>query len=128
AERARRAAELEASLPPEERARRREATAALDLRAAEADLAASGGSADELHALRERMVGREAADRLATLDAQRRAWNERVADYRAARAAIDGEPSLDAREREAAIARLRVERFSETERLRVEALDDIDGR
>lgn len=127
-ERVQRAAEIEASLPPAERASRRAARAALDLRAAEAELLASGGSPEELRRLRESLVGAEAAERLAALDEQRRAWHERVEDYRAARAALESDPSLDAQARDEAIARLRAERFSGPELLRVEALDAIAGR
>jgi lipase chaperone LimK len=128
AERTRRTAEIESALPVEERESRRAAMAALDLRAAEAELAAGGGSAGELQALRERMVGAEAAQRLAALDEQRRLWRQRVAGYRSARAAIEADPALDPRRRDEALARLRAERFTETERLRVDALDAVDGR
>jgi len=72
------------------------------------------------------MVGAEAAGRLAALDAQRSAWRERVADYRSARTAIETDPALDAHEREQAIARIQAERFNDSERVRVQALDEID--
>lgn len=124
-ERALRRDAAEEALPEAERENRRAARLALDLRAAEDALREGGASPDELRALRERTVGAEAAERLASLDLQRAQWQSRLDDYRDARAAIEGDASLDAGARAAAIERLRAERFDATERLRVEALDGI---
>jgi lipase chaperone LimK len=128
AEREARLAAVEADLPPAERARRREARVGLDLRRVEAEALADGASPAELHALRESAVGADAAERLAALDRSRAEWQSRVASYREARAAIEADPALGADARARAIASLRAERFSDTEILRVDALDQIEGR
>jgi lipase chaperone LimK len=136
---ARRRALTDPSLSPEERARaledasaalpepvaRAEAAATLPLRlgADEAALRAAGGSDADVQGLREATVGRAAAARLAVLDRERAAWDERVKAYRAARAAIEADAARTAEERERARAALLAERFTPTERLRVQALD-----
>jgi lipase chaperone LimK len=125
AERERRLAELEAQLPDAERAARREARAALELREAEAALRAAGAGPAEIEAERERRFGPEAAERLAELDRRRAAWDARVAEYRAARDALRAE-GREAADYEAALAALRAARFAGRERLRIEALDGAD--
>lgn len=124
-ERAAALAAAEEALPPLERERRRAARVAIDLRAAEQEILAAGGTPEEVQELRERTVGPEAAARLAALDAERAAWRERLDAYRAEKARIEQDPALDPAAREAAIERLRAERFAANERLRVEALDQI---
>lgn len=121
-ERAARLAALEEALPDEARA----ATLPLRLGQEEAALAAQGGSPDDLHALRERMVGPEATARLEALDRERAGWQRRLDAYRAERGAIDADASRTPAEREAAVAQLRAGRFAPEERRRVEALDRID--
>lgn len=127
-ERERRLVELEADLPPAERARRREARVALDLRQVETEALANGASEDDLQALRESAVGADAAERLAALDRSRAEWRSRLDSYREARAGIEADASLDEAARARAIASLRAERFTETELLRVDALEEIEGR
>jgi lipase chaperone LimK len=127
-ERAAALAAAEASLPPLEQQRRREARVALELRAAEQEVLAAGGTPDDLRALRERSVGAEAAERLAALDADRAAWRARVDAYRQEKARIEHDPALDGAARDAAVARLRAERFAANERLRIEALDELGPR
>lgn len=122
-----RLAALEARLPEPVRAWRAEAGTPLQLMREEEALRASGGSDADVRALRERLVGAEAADRLAALDQDRAAWQARVDEYRAARRTIDQNPSLDAAGRTAALERLRASRFTEPEQLRVAALDRIAG-
>ena len=125
AERERRAAALEERLPELVREARAEALAPLRLAHQEGQLRASGASAAEIRALRERSFGAEAADRLEELDRQRVAWQQRLDDYRVARDAIERNESLDAGARDRAIETLRSERFTPEERLRVAALDRI---
>jgi len=72
------------------------------------------------------MLGAEAAARLAELDRQRAAWTARLEDYRARRAAIEGSIS-DPGDRTSAIEDLLARSFSAEERIRVEALDRMDG-
>ncbi|HEX2485332.1 MAG TPA: lipase secretion chaperone [Myxococcota bacterium] len=126
AERDRLIADLDARLPPAEREARAAAQAAVELRRAEAALRAAGAGDGAIAAERDRRVGPEAAARLAELDARRAAWDERVAAYRGARDAIRAEGLAPADE-EAALARLRDERFDGPEGRRVEALDRIEA-
>jgi lipase chaperone LimK len=124
-QRARRLAAAADALPAEERAARSAATTAIRLRDAEAGLRELGASSAEIQALREQMVGAEAADRLAELDERRAEWKRRVDAYRSARATIEADRALTPAERAAAIEALLADRFSAPERLRVQALDEI---
>lgn len=126
AARARRLADLEEQLPESVRAARREAMAALELRAAEESLRAAGAGPGAIAAERERRVGREAADRLAALDERRAAWNERAGAYRRERDALRARGLSDEAYAEALEA-LRAARFTAPERLRIEALDRIEA-
>jgi lipase chaperone LimK len=125
-ERERLLAALEEQLPEAERSARRDARAAADLRAAEAALRAAGAGPAEIQAERERRFGPEAAERLALLDRRRADWDERVAAYREARAALRAE-GREAEDYEAALAALRAARFEGPERLRIEALDRVEA-
>lgn len=115
----------EAELPADVRAARATARLASTLRMAEAEVRARSGDADDLHALRERLAGPEAAMRLADLDRRRADWDGRVEAFRAARERLDHDPTLSPDARTAAVARLLAESFTPAERLRVEALDRI---
>jgi lipase chaperone LimK len=117
-------AELEAALPDEARIAAAEATIPLRLLAEEASLKAQG-DLTALRQLREESVGREAADRLEALDRELADWGRRMADYRAERAELEAQGLSDAG-LAAAVERLRAERFSAAERVRVEALDRIE--
>ena len=123
---ARREALIE-ELPPAVREAHRQATLPLDLARREDALRAEGASPGQVRALREALVGQEAADRLAALDAQRARWNERVAAWRLARDALlrdaESEPARLAEDLE----RLRAEHFAQAELARVRALDRMDG-
>lgn len=85
-----------------------------------------GASADEIWHLREQQFGTAAAERLATLDAQRAQWQQRYERYRQQRAAIDNS-ALDDTDKAAEIIRLRAEQFSDAEQKRVAALDRIEA-
>lgn len=126
AERAARLEALREAAPAPVRAARDAALAPQRLAADETQLRAEGASDDDIRRLREERVGAEAAERLAALDAQRAAWRSRVETYRAERSLIDGDPALDANARSAAIAALRDRSFTGPERLRIEALDEIE--
>lgn len=125
AERERRSAALDAALPASAQAAREAALLPQRLRREEAELLAAGGSDAEVQALREELVGAEAAARLAELDAQRARWRERVDEYRRARDAIERDASLSSEERAGAVAALLAERFTEPERMRVKAVDRL---
>jgi lipase chaperone LimK len=124
-ERRRRIEALEQQLPEPVREARAEALKPLRWMEEERQLRAAGGTAPEVRALRERYFGAEAADRLEALDRETAEWDRRIAEYRAARAAIESDPSLAPDVRASAIEALRAERFSDTERLRVDALDRL---
>lgn len=90
-------------------------------------LRAQGGSAEQVRALRQQLVGAEATNRLEALDQQRSQWKQRVATFAAAKAQIDGENGLSDGDKKAAIQRLAEEQFNETERLRLEAAVELSA-
>ena len=126
AEKAQKLETLLADAPAPIRAARAASTAPMELARDEAVLRAQGGSADDVQRLREDRVGAEAAQRLAAMDADRAAWRQRIADYRAERATIDADPSLDDAGRATAVTALRGRYFSGPELLRIDALDRIE--
>lgn len=91
----------------------RQARSALKLRAETAIARQAGASADAVQALRIEQVGVEAAARLAALDAQRAAWDGRIAEARDAIAAGDGDAQIEA---------LLAERFDAREMRRVRTI------
>jgi lipase chaperone LimK len=117
---------LHAGAPEPLRAARAAALAPQQLAADETRLRFQGATDDDIRQLREEQVGAAAANRLDALDSQRAAWRERVDAYRAERSAIDGDATLDPTARDTAIASLRDRRFAGPERLRIEALDQIE--
>jgi lipase chaperone LimK len=118
---------LEARLP--ESAQRARASSSVPLRLAEqeAALRARDGSDAELRALRDSIVGPEAAARLEERDRRRAEWNTRLAAYRAERDAILGDASLDLQARDAATENLLVRSFDARERIRVRTLDGMEA-
>lgn len=128
AERTRRLAAAAAGVPEPIRRAEAEATLAVRLAADEAALRAAGGSDAEVQRLREAAVGGEAAARLAALDGERAAWQSRLDAYRAARAAIDARAGYTDAERDRLREALLAERFTPTERLRVQAIDGTAAR
>lgn len=127
-ERQRRLDEMENQLPEGIRQARGESMAAVRLMQDEQKLRDAGGSAEDIRALREQHFGSEAADRLAALDAERAGWQQRLDDYRRARQSIEDDASLTADERARQIDALLAENFTEPERLRVRALDQVRDR
>jgi lipase chaperone LimK len=119
-------AALEADLPPETREARAAGRLAISLRAAEDEIRAKGGGPDEIQAMRERLAGPEVAARLAELDVRRGEWQTRVDTFRAARARIAANPTLDDAGRAEATERL-LAGFTPPERRRLEALDRMDA-
>lgn len=117
--------QVEADLPPDVRQAHATSRLADTLRAAESEIRSRGGDDAEVRALRERLAGPEAADRLADLDARRAAWQTRVDAFRGARERIQADASLAPSARAAAVERLLADSFTPPERLRVEALDRI---
>lgn len=125
-ERQRRIAELDRQLPEEARQAREEVMKPLRFFAEQDELRARGASTQEIRALRERYWGAEAADRLEQVDREEAEFRSRVDEFRAERARIEANPALPPAERQRRIDELARSRFSETERLRVDALDRIE--
>jgi lipase chaperone LimK len=125
AERAERLAALDAELPAEVRETRDAVLVASRLRAAERSLRETGAGEGEIDALRERMVGPEAAARLAALDARRADFEARLAAYRRERAQLDARAFDDAAAYADALEALRAAHFDGPERRRVDALDRL---
>jgi lipase chaperone LimK len=125
AERERRIAEIDSRLPAAVREARAAATAPIDELDREQAMRAAGAGDDQIAAARTAAFGPEAAARLAGLDRSRAAWDARLAQFRAARAALLADPGLDDAERGRRIAELLARSFTPEERIRVEALDRI---
>ena len=121
AEKQRQIALLEQQLPPALRAAREEPVKHLQLAEAEAELRKRGGGEQELYALRAGMVGQAAADRLASLDKEEAAWQQRVADFNRERTAILQNGQLSDAQRQQAVSQLQAQRFSQQEALRLAA-------
>jgi lipase chaperone LimK len=128
AERERRLAEIEARTPAAVRQARAAATAPIDEMAREAQARASGASEDQIAAVRTAAFGAEAAGRLAALDRAHAAWDARLAAFRAARAALLADPTLDDAERRRRIADLLARSFSAAEQIRVAALAQMSSQ
>lgn len=119
---------VDAAMPEPMREAREAATTPMRLGAAEQALRDAGGTATDVEALRTEVVGAEAARRLASLDAEQAAWQARVDEFRAARAAIEDDASRSPDDRARAVERLLSERFSAPERVRIDALDRLATR
>jgi lipase chaperone LimK len=125
AERDRRLAENDARTPADVLEARAAATAPLDELNRETALRAAGASDQEIAVARTAAFGSAAAARLADLDRVHAAWDARLAQFRAERAAMLADPQLDDAERRRRIDDLLARSFTPPERIRVEALDRI---
>lgn len=83
------------------------------------------GTPQELRAMRENLVGRDATDRLESLDRQTQAWDSRVAAYLQQRAKILGDNTLADSMRQQQVEALRNEAFTGPERIRIETIQRI---
>jgi lipase chaperone LimK len=104
--------ELQASVLPQLHSELRSQTSALQ---------AAGGSAEQVQALRQQLVGNQAASRLQALDQQRQNWKQRLERFQQEKSAIENHPGLTSADKQAAIQRLTQEQFDERERLRLDA-------
>ncbi len=77
---------------------------------------------------REAIWGAEAADRLAALDAERARWQARVDAFRAERAQVLADSSLDSSAQQARIAQILERDFNPAEARRARAMADIADR
>lgn len=109
---------LEEEFPTAVRETRARTTAPLRLAQEERALRDAGAGDAEIQTLREARVGKAAAARLAALDEERRAWEQRLKAYRGER-----EELLTAGTDPEALRELRARHFAEHERLRVERLE-----
>ncbi len=116
---------LDATLSPEQRNSRREAVAAqlVDEQSRQFDALAID-PAQRQHE-RAALFGDEAARRLAEADAERAAWDARVASYVQARNALQTDPRLTPAQRASAIATLRARGFDANEQRRISSLEAI---
>ncbi|TDR73327.1 lipase secretion chaperone [Paludibacterium purpuratum] len=114
-------AQLESALPPDLLAARREPVIQLTLSEAEAKLRQQGGSEQDVYALRSRMVGQAAADRLSQLDREQAAWQQRIDGYLRQRQQILADPARAAEQKQQAISALETANFNAQERLRLGA-------
>lgn len=124
-EKAARSAALRASLPPQVREQVEAVSLYNDLTALTRELRDRGGSQAELRALREQVVGAEAADRLERLESERQALRQRLDAWLAARSALQAAPGLSAADRAAQVDHLRAQHFPDMDEARVRALEDI---
>lgn len=127
AEREARLDALEKERPQAMRESEREATAAVLADEQSRQFEALGTDAAARHRERADLWGSEAADRLAALDRERAAWEQRLSDYARERDRIRADARLDATARERAITELQQRSFDANERLRVQALDGVLG-
>jgi lipase chaperone LimK len=115
---------LEEQLPENVRSARRAAAAPARSQREVAALRDAGASEADIFAARERDFGYAAAERLVALDAERKAWRGRVADYRAERDGLLTAAAGDSQQELAsALETLRREHFSGPELTRIRALD-----
>jgi lipase chaperone LimK len=112
-------AELEQNLPPEQRAARQQATQHVVLAEAEQQLRQQGGTPEQLQALRTSMVGAEAAQRLAAVDAEAAAWQGKLQQWQQQREQLGKDGSLSELQRQQALQTLEQQLFSENERKRL---------
>jgi lipase chaperone LimK len=87
-----------------------------------------GGTPAELRQIRERVVGAAAADRLEALDKEDVQWDGRMTTWFKDRDAILNNASLSVQDRQQQQEGLRKNQFSDSERVRVEALERIHDR
>lgn len=104
--------ELQASVLPQLHSELRSQTHALQ---------AAGGSAAQVQALRQQLVGNQAASRLQALDQQRQHWKQRLQRFQQEKTALENHPGLSSADKQAAIQRLAQEQFDARERLRLDA-------
>ncbi|UXD88806.1 lipase secretion chaperone [Thalassolituus hydrocarboniclasticus] len=113
-------AALESSLPPELQQLRQQSQQVLTLQQQEQQLRQQGASAEAVQQWREQQYGKEAAERLASVDKQQQQWQQRLTDYQQYRdsLALQG---LDNQDREMLLRTYRSRHFSDAEQKRLNA-------
>lgn len=110
---------LEQSLQPELRAARQQMTQHIALADAERNLLQQGGTPEQLQVLRAGMVGAEAAQRLAAVDAETVAWQAKLQQWQQSREQLVKDSALSDPQRQQALQVLEQKLFSENERKRL---------
>lgn len=116
-------AELDANLPAEVRAWRAPQASVDALQAAEQEARARGASAEELFAVRAKLVGAESARNLAALDQENAEFERRVNAYKAEKDKILANTQLSEPERVASIEGLRNREFKSNEQFLLHAYE-----
>ncbi len=124
-QRSTRLAMLEQQLPPPLRESLAAASRYLDLMSATTDCRQRGCSDSELRAVREQIVGAEAADRLETLDREEDEWEQRLGKWLQQRDALLSDTSLAEQDRETLVAQMRAQLFTVDEQMRVQSLETV---
>lgn len=119
AEKRRQLDELEQSLQPEQRAARLQTIQHIALADAERSLRQKGGTPEQLQALRAGMVGVEAAQRLAAVDAEVVVWQTKLQQWKQEREQLTKDEALSGPQRQQALQELEQKLFSENERKRL---------
>lgn len=122
-ERASRLAALENQLPPELQESMRDITRYQDLQTLTQQWQETDGSPANLQQMRENLVGREAAERLAKLDQERAQWQQRVDSWLREREAILSNAGISEADKERQIDAARNRLFNEQEQIRVRSLE-----
>ncbi|WP_416409885.1 lipase secretion chaperone [Pseudomonas paraeruginosa] len=124
--RAQQLAELERQLPDDIQDSLKAMNQYLNLKTLTDDWKQRGGSAEELHQIRQGLLGAEATARLEVLDQENASWDRRMGDWYAQRDELLKTPGLSEEDRERQLDDLRRSSFgNEAERRRVEALERI---
>jgi lipase chaperone LimK len=122
-QRASQLAALESQLPPELLESMRDITRYQDLQTLTQQWQESDGNPANLQQMRENLVGREAAERLAKLDQERAQWQQRVDSWLREREAILANTGISEADKERQIDAARNRLFNEQEQIRVRALE-----
>ena len=122
-ERARRLAALESQLPPDLQESMRDITRYQDLQTLTQEWQETDGNPANLQQMRENLVGREAAERLAKLDQERAQWQQRVDSWLREREAILANTGISEADKERQIDAARSRLFNEQEQIRVRSLE-----
>lgn len=124
-EKAKRSAALLDTLPPALKENVKTLNQYQELKSLEQDWKSRNGSPQELHAIREQLVGPEATERLEALDKERSEWDNRMQDYLQKRDDILKNTALSEEDRQKQVTTLRQQRFNQQEQVRVDALERI---
>lgn len=121
ADKRRELAKLEQGLPAEQRTARQQVMQHITLAEAEQALRQKGASSAQLQTLRTQMVGAEAAQRLAAVDAEQAAWQAKLQQWQHERVQLAKDASLSELQRQQALQVVEQKLFSENERKRLQA-------